>query len=398
MNILLLTHIYPPAIDGGSQAIFHLGQQFLQNGNQIKILSTDCNSSDDFINPNYNPIKYSPDPNIYRLPIYHSLRRSLKALSLFLPLNSFLRHFLEIFQKGPIFKIYPFLKFIVFSFRYHPDLIIAGPFPTTISLYAVLLKLITGSKLLIMPAFHPTDSDFTKKPLLTSLKASNFIWSLTQFETTHYTQYFGLSATKIITAGVGIDPKLIINSKTKNHPDTQNILYIGSFSAHKGLGTLVKAFNHISADYPHLKLTLAGQATLFFPSLKSQIKQLPLSIQNRIKIIRNFPSSKLSDLIDNATILILPSLHESFGIVLLEAWVRQKPVITSDIKSLQEIVKKTHGGLIFKTNSYLDLSSKISELLNSPIKQKLFGLNGYLYVKNNYTWPLIYQKIRSILS
>lgn len=398
MNILLLTHIYPPAIDGGSQAIFHLGQQFLQNGHQIKVLTTDCHSTDDFVNPNFKPVKFTPSPHISRLPIYHTLRRPLKAFSFLFPGHSYFRHLIEISQKGPILKLIPFFRFTVSIFSFHPRLIIAGPFPTTIPLYAQFIKFISGSKLIIMPALHPNDSDFSKKPLLSSLKSADFIWSLTQSETDYYQNYFKLPVSKIITAGVGIDPKLLSPPNPNHPPKSPNILYIGSFSAHKGLNTLIRAFTNLSKDYPNLTLTLAGQTTLYFPILDSQIKKLPSNLQNRIKIIKNFKTDKLAKLIDSSDLLILPSRHESFGIVLLESWARQKPVITSDIDPLKELVKKTHGGLTFKTNSAPDLQSKISQLLSDPIKQKLFGLNGYIYVKNNYTWPQIYQKIQSQLS
>jgi glycosyltransferase involved in cell wall biosynthesis len=59
-----------------------------------------------------------------------------------------------------------------------------------------------------------------------------------------------------------------------------------------------------------------------------------------IKFIFSFPQKKLTQLIDSSTILILPSAQESFGLVLLESWARGKPVITSNIPPLLELVKK----------------------------------------------------------
>ena len=51
-KVLLLSHIFPPAIDGGSRVIYKLGQQFKAKGYDTLYLSSNCFSTDDFSKKN----------------------------------------------------------------------------------------------------------------------------------------------------------------------------------------------------------------------------------------------------------------------------------------------------------------------------------------------------------
>jgi glycosyltransferase involved in cell wall biosynthesis len=394
MNILLITHIYPPAIDGGSRVISKIGEYFKNNGHQITILTTNCAGSDDFVNPKSKTIK-EQQSLIYRLPVYKSLRRPLKFINLFIPKNTYFSDLLKILQKGPILKIIPILLTIKKLRQQKFDLIIAGPFPTAIILYANFLKKFLNTKLLINASFHQTDPDFQRIPLIKILQNSEYIWSLTQYEKKYFIKNLSINPKNIILAGNGIDSDLLISSQKIKFPKKTNLLFIGSFAKHKQLEILIDAFFKLKSKKltSDISLTLAGQKTLYFPKILKHIQKLPLSIRSKINFCFSFPQSRLTKLIDQSTILILPSLQESFGLVLLETWARGKPVIATNISSLQELVKTTHGGLIFNSSSSKDLSKKITHLIKNPDLCQKLGKNGLEYVRNNYTWDQVYKKI-----
>lgn len=406
-RILFISHIFPPSIDGGSRVIYKLGQYFEFQNHQALYLSSDCTSTDDFIKK--NKTFKSPKPhssNALRVPVYHSLRRPLKFINLFIPKNSYLHGLIKVFQKGPIFKILPFLKALIKIIKFKPEYIIAGPLPTTIVLYANFFKFLTkvltrqSAKVLINSSFHPNDPDFQQKPLIKTLKKADFLWTLTQFETDYFIKNFNINPSKIILAGNGIDKSFIKHHSTNVlRRQTTNVLYIGSLSAHKRVDLLIKSFSNVLTlqSSKALSLTIAGQKTLYFPYIQKLVNQLPPHIKIKIKFIFNFSNNKLADIIDNCDFLILPSIHESFGLVLIESWARSKPVIVSNIKSLSEIVSNSSGGLIFNTDDQTDLENKILKLINSPQLRYQLGQNGLNYVKNNYTWEKVGQKINQKL-
>ena len=268
---------------------------------------------------------------------------------------------------------------------FSPDLIIAGPLHTTNVLYASLFKKLTQAKLLINPCFHPTDPDFNGFLLRKVLKTADYIWTLTKFET-NYFQNQSLPPQKLLLLGNGVDASLLLKTEKHFSKIQTKILYIGSFAAHKGLDTLIDSLSFLPAS---VSLTLAGQPSLYFPIIQKQISSLPLSLKKRINIIKNFPDSHLSRLIDSSTILILPSRQESFGLVLIEAMARKTPIITSDIPELRELVNNSQAGLTFKTDNPQDLARQVKYLISHPKLQKSFGESGFNYVSTHYTWDKI---------
>jgi len=388
MKVLLLSHIFPPAIDGGSKVVYKLGQYFESQKYETLYLSSDCSSTDDFVKSKYLKSEKLKS-NQLKIPVYHHFRRLLKFKSLLIPKNSYHHGLLKVFQKGPIFKIIPFIKATIKVIKFNPDLIVAGPLPTTIVLYASFLKKITHSKLLINSSFHSTDSDFQQIPLIKALQKADYLWTLTESESNYFIKNFNINPHKIILAGNGVDSEFLKKKLSTIDNKQPNILFIGSLAAHKRVNLLIKSFSTI----PDISLTIAGQKTLFYPQIEKLINSLKPKIKSRINFIFNFPQKDLAKLIDNCDVLILPSIQESFGLVLLEAWARQKPVICADIPALKELVNQTNGGLLFKADDKKDLTQKLKFILDNPKEAHQLGQNGYKYVKNNYTWDKVGQKI-----
>ena len=410
-KILLISHIFPPAVDGGSRVIHKLGQQFENQGHTTLYLSSNCSSTDDFTKKHtrFSNVLTLQRSNVLKIPVYTFFRKPLKFINLFIPKNTYLNQLFKVYQKGPVFKFFPLLKATIKVLKFKPDLIVAGPLPTTIVLYANFFKFLTKaltfqhSKVLINSSFHPTDSDFHHRPLIKSLKSADYLWTLTQFETDYFVNNFHINPQKIILAGNGVDSSFLIKKSDKLTPahrvgesDKLNILFIGSLSAHKRVDLLIKSFFLLlkakSYSLP-AKLTIAGQKTLFYPKIKQIYDALSPKIKNKIEFNFNFPQNKLAKLIDSCDFLVLPSIQESFGLVLIESWARSKPVVVSNIPSLSELVTKSKGGLIFEADNSADLAKNLKKLIDSPSLRFQYGQNGLKYVKTNYTWKKVSQKI-----
>ncbi|MDD4027173.1 MAG: glycosyltransferase family 4 protein, partial [Candidatus Shapirobacteria bacterium] len=253
---------------------------------------------------------------------------------------------------------------------------------------------------------HPTDQDFKQKPLINALKKADYLWTLTESETNYFIKNFNINPKKIILAGNGVDLDFL--KKEKLTPllvkggarGGFNILFIGSLSSHKRVDLLIKSFSDLMSSLHQgrmsegqVGLKIAGQKTLFYPQIEKLVKSLNPKIKSKIKFIFSFPQKDLSRLIDNCDVLVLPSIQESFGLVVIEAWARKKPVICADIPALKELVKKSNGGLLFKADDQNDLTKQIQFILNNPKKAQQMGQLAYKYVKNNYTWNKVGEKI-----
>jgi glycosyltransferase involved in cell wall biosynthesis len=98
--------------------------------------------------------------------------------------------------------------------------------------------------------------------------------------------------------------------------------------------------------------------------------------------------------------VVIPSIHESFGYVALEAVSFGRPVIASHVGGLREIIVDKYTGYSFRAGDHIELARKILELLASKEKTTQYTNNAKLYVMNkfNLTKQLsslmsIYQKL-----
>ena len=94
-------------------------------------------------------------------------------------------------------------------------------------------------------------------------------------------------------------------------------------------------------------------------------------------------------LLDACDVLALPSVEESFGLVMIEAWACKKPVIGADIASTRCIIEPGVDGLTVKPFDAADLAAKLLELITDPEKRASFGERGQRKVLARYTWDRV---------
>lgn len=152
------------------------------------------------------------------------------------------------------------------------------------------------------------------------------------------------------------------------------LLIIGRFTEEKGFDTAIRAFFLLKKKQNNTLLIIAGDGanqTL----LKHLVAELGLT-----KCVQ-FTGSKTRDeifvLINQATIVVVPSYFETFGLVALEAMQMRRPVIASRVGGLQELIVDKETGLLVPPHDPLVLSQAIEDLLSQPDKAIEMGINGY---------------------
>ena len=379
-RFLLLTHIYPPAIDGGSKIINKIGDYLTSKKHQTLIITSNCNSSDDFSKFRYKKIIHSKE--VLSIPVITVFHRPFKFISRYIP-------FFKVFSKGPIFDLIPFIKSLILVIKFHPDFIIAGPMPTTIIVYAKIFQFFSASKLVIVPCFHPMDPDFQSPLLISCLKKSDYIWYLTNYEKEYFQKNLNINYSKYIVYGLGVDSDFIISPKDIKYPKNPHIIFIANFSAHKRSELLISAFKKVLSIYPKATLTLLGQKTLYFPVITKYLESLDKNTKKHIHFIFKPSLSEIKSAIDHSSCLVLPSVHESFGLVFVESLARGKMVIGADTPQSTEVIKTLGGGFTFKTDNVDSLYKTIIKLIKNPSLTSKFAMIGYQNVKSIYTWDKI---------
>jgi glycosyltransferase involved in cell wall biosynthesis len=103
------------------------------------------------------------------------------------------------------------------------------------------------------------------------------------------------------------------------------------------------------------------------------------------------PQAKL-DAYAAATALVQPSVHESFGVVLMEAWVCGTPVLVhSDCAVTRAFVEASSGGLHFR--SYAEFAASLDYLLARPDIAQRMGATGRAYVQRTFNWDVVLERL-----
>jgi glycosyltransferase involved in cell wall biosynthesis len=130
-------------------------------------------------------------------------------------------------------------------------------------------------------------------------------------------------------------------AKQRTHEVPEHyVLFVGSIEPRKNLGTLLQTWHAIKNDFKETWLMIAGTAgRVFKPVTFSQTLE-------RVCFLGYVDDQALPGLYADATLFVLPSFEEGFGLPALEAMACGTPVIVSDGGALPETI--ADAGLIFK--------------------------------------------------
>lgn len=148
-------------------------------------------------------------------------------------------------------------------------------------------------------------------------------------------------------------------------PKGNRILHAGRLSADKGLGDLLRALSIVRRSID-ARLIVTGPDYGFGEPPKWEGIHYA-GVLDREKLIAAYQHTDL---------LVLPSSHEGFGIVLLEAMAAGKPVIAYDNTSMSELCRHGENGLLVPTGDVEALAAAIWKILGSPDSRARFGAAG----------------------
>jgi glycosyltransferase involved in cell wall biosynthesis len=114
------------------------------------------------------------------------------------------------------------------------------------------------------------------------------------------------------------------------------LLYVGSNKPHKNLVRLVAAFARIAVARPGLDLVVAGPWDARYPETRAEAATLGLG--ERVRFLGPVADLDLPVLLGGAIGFAFPSLHEGFGLPVLEAMRTGTAVVASATSSLPEVV------------------------------------------------------------
>lgn len=169
------------------------------------------------------------------------------------------------------------------------------------------------------------------------------------------------------------------------------LLYVGTLEQRRNPLFLLDLLNKMCQNSQfNIGLIIVGKGPLKYELVKYAKK---LNIQNRILFIDQVPNSEIGSIYKKCDLFLLPSNHEIYGMVVLEALFYGIPVIATPTAGPLDILKKQDYGMCIE----LELS-KWTEAILSYLKSDKKGESLHNYVREFYNWELIAKTYRNILN
>lgn len=161
------------------------------------------------------------------------------------------------------------------------------------------------------------------------------------------------------------------------------LLCLGRLVRQKGFDLALAAFASISDRFPKMRLVVAGDG----PERASMERQIAtLGLANRVEFRGWVAPEDIVNLINTATVVLMPSRLEGLPSVALQAGIMARPVVATPIGGLSEIVLHQQTGLLIPPEDQVGLAEAIVFLLEHPEAAVQMGQAIRDRVKDMFSW------------
>jgi len=179
------------------------------------------------------------------------------------------------------------------------------------------------------------------------------------------------------------------------------VLNISRLDEQKNQLLLLEGFAKLLAQQPGAFLLLIGPETK--PSYAAQLRDF-ITLNQLGGCVRILPGLRNNDAdLVNAfhacDVFVLPSMHEPFGIVVLEAWSAGRPVIVNRVGGLRALVRHGENGLFIDPTdnaSAAALAAQLGRIADSPSLGHRLGASGREEARSRYTWNHISRELEQL--
>jgi glycosyltransferase involved in cell wall biosynthesis len=149
----------------------------------------------------------------------------------------------------------------------------------------------------------------------------------------------------------------------------------------KGVRYLLLAYARLLRRYPDLELLLVSKPQ---PGGRTERLVRRLHLQDRVRFVSDISTAEMVRYYAEATIAVVPSIYEGFGLPAGEAMACGVPVVSSDGGALPEVVG--NAGVVVQAGDADALAEGIAGLLEDPARREQLAEAGRQRILDNFCW------------
>jgi len=175
------------------------------------------------------------------------------------------------------------------------------------------------------------------------------------------------------------------------------LLSFGRIDPIKNQGWLIDLAPTIFRKHPDTMLVLAGPCTHQAYGNQIHKRIVQLGLEDRVLLTGGLPPNdpRAIGLLQSAEALLLPSVSETFGLVILEAWAAGTPVLATRASGPAALVRHGQNGWLFDLNDPQGFLQALEQTLADPFLSKQMARNG-ASVTEQYSVHAIATKVKGL--
>lgn len=266
-----------------------------------------------------------------------------------------------------------------------------------------LAKILSSSKYKIIFYAHGYDRLFKWKRLFYLLCRYQVfsVWTLSE----SFRNLF--ISCKVPEQKLFIIPNVIdIDSVAKTIPNLQGenqifdagyttLLVPASVIRDKGIMEAVAAMSILLRNGRKVQLYIAG--AILDADFYQQVNSFILSHQLADHIFFLGWRKDIGNLMSHASIILLPSYSEGMPLVILEAMALRKPVISTAVGAIPEMIFNNYNGYLIQVKDEYSIAEAVERIIDNNEAETL-GNNGYMHLLANYTLQVQQEKFVTAIS
>lgn len=382
MNILLISHLFPPHKGGVETASYNTAKNLAKKGHHVVVLTSKTYGA---------RAKYEKKEgcHIYRYQPLNlvALKRFSQSKRLGFPLMGILK-LKEIVKKHKI-------QVIHVEGRFFPISLLSILFNIMIFKRKAFLTVQGRLKLGILGILEALfDQTITR---LIYSKLNKII--CVSYKLKNRLRRFKVNDQKLSMIPNGVDVNLFrsehssnyLNKYLKNADTKKKVIFAGRLDPQKGVEYLIRAIPQVVNQFPAVHFFILGNGTL-----ESKLKDLVNSfgINKQVTFLNMIPLEEMPELYSSADILCLPSMHEGLSLSLLEALSMGLVIVASRTGGISEAITENENGFLFEPKNIDQLVYKLLKALN--LTNDMFAqirTNNRRKACNIYSWDKIVDEL-----
>jgi alpha-maltose-1-phosphate synthase len=176
------------------------------------------------------------------------------------------------------------------------------------------------------------------------------------------------------------------------------LLCVGRIDPVKNQGWLIEEMPAVLQRHPDALLVLAGACTdkNYGVQLLQRIQKLGL--ETHVMLTGGLPPGdpRLLGLFQQAAMVLLPSISETFGLVILEAWAAGAAPVSSRTSGARSLIQHGENGFLFDLENAASYHQAVDALLTKDQLAKQFGTRGKEYVKTEFDSRVLARRVKQL--